>query len=67
MLVPREDDRCPDNVAHNILKGIVRRVVHRAGIASTLEPPLRRLPGLAPQRMEPASVLRLGGTSSLAA
>jgi hypothetical protein len=32
---------------HDILKGILRRVVHRAGIASTLEPPLRRLPGLA--------------------
>jgi hypothetical protein len=32
---------------HDILKGILRRAVHRAGIASTLEPPLRRLPGLA--------------------
>jgi hypothetical protein len=32
---------------HDIVKGILRRVVHRAGIASTLEPPLRRLPGLA--------------------
>jgi hypothetical protein len=32
---------------HDILKGILRRTVHRAGIASTLEPPLRRLPGLA--------------------
>jgi hypothetical protein len=31
---------------HDILKGILRRAVHRAGIASTLEPPLRRLPGL---------------------
>jgi hypothetical protein len=31
---------------HDILKGILRRVVLRAGIASTLEPPLRRLPGL---------------------
>jgi hypothetical protein len=32
---------------HDILKGILRRVVHRAVIASALEPPLRRLPGLA--------------------
>jgi hypothetical protein len=32
---------------HDILKGILRRAVHRAGIASTLEPPLRRVPGLA--------------------
>jgi hypothetical protein len=31
---------------HDILKGILRRAVHRAGIASTLEPALRRLPGL---------------------
>jgi hypothetical protein len=30
-----------------ILKGILRRAVHRAGIASALEPPLHRLPGLA--------------------
>jgi hypothetical protein len=44
--------RCPSLAAqttlrHDILKGILRRVVHRAGIASALEPPLRRLPGLA--------------------
>jgi hypothetical protein len=32
---------------HDILKGILRRVVHQVGIASTLEPPLRRLPDLA--------------------
>jgi hypothetical protein len=32
---------------HDILKGILRRVVHRAGTASTQEPALRRLPGLA--------------------
>jgi hypothetical protein len=32
---------------HNILKGILRRAVHRAGIASTLGPALHRLPGLA--------------------
>jgi hypothetical protein len=32
---------------HDILKGILRRAVHRACIASTLEPGLRRLPGLA--------------------
>jgi hypothetical protein len=32
---------------HDILKGILRRAVHRAGIASALEPALRRLPGLA--------------------
>jgi hypothetical protein len=31
---------------HDILKGNLRRVVHRAGIASTQEPALRRLPGL---------------------
>jgi hypothetical protein len=31
----------------DILKGILRRAVHRAGIASTVEPTLRRLPGLA--------------------
>jgi hypothetical protein len=31
---------------HDILKGILRLVVHRAGIASTQEPDLRRLPGL---------------------
>jgi hypothetical protein len=31
---------------HDILKGILCRAVHRAGIASALEPPLRRLPGL---------------------
>jgi hypothetical protein len=40
-------NRCPDHVIHDILKGIWRRVVHRAGIASTLEHPLCRLPGLA--------------------
>jgi hypothetical protein len=32
---------------HDILKGILRRAVYWAGIASTLEPHLRRLPGLA--------------------
>jgi hypothetical protein len=31
----------------DILKGILRRAVQRAGIASSLEPALRRLPGLA--------------------
>jgi hypothetical protein len=31
---------------HDILNGILRRVVHRAGIASTQEPALRRLPEL---------------------
>jgi hypothetical protein len=31
---------------HDILKGILRRAVHWAGIASTLEPAVRRLPGL---------------------
>jgi hypothetical protein len=44
--------RCPSVAAHatlrhDILKGILRRVVHRAGIASTQELALRRLPGLA--------------------
>jgi hypothetical protein len=32
---------------HDILKGILLRAVNQAGIASTLEPALRRLPGLA--------------------
>jgi hypothetical protein len=31
---------------HGILKGILRRGIHRTGMASTLEPTLRRLPGL---------------------
>jgi hypothetical protein len=34
-------------LCHDILKGILARVVHREGIASTQEPDLRRLPGLA--------------------
>jgi hypothetical protein len=43
--------RCPLSAAHttlrhDILRGILRRVVHRAGIASTLDPSPRRLPGL---------------------
>jgi hypothetical protein len=54
-LLPSDVDhamRCPSLAAqttlrHDILKGILRRVVHRAGIASALEPPLRLLPGLA--------------------
>jgi hypothetical protein len=33
---------------HDILKGILRRGIRRAGTASTLEPTLRRLPGLDP-------------------
>jgi hypothetical protein len=44
--------RCPSIAAHtklchDILKGILRRVVHRVGIASTQEPALRHIPGLA--------------------
>jgi hypothetical protein len=44
--------RCPSLSAHttlrpDILKGILGRVVHRAGITSTQEPALSRLPGLA--------------------
>jgi hypothetical protein len=31
---------------HDILKMMLRCAVHRAGIASTLKPTLRRLPGL---------------------
>jgi hypothetical protein len=31
---------------HDILKGILHQAIHRAGVASTLEPTLRRLPGL---------------------
>jgi hypothetical protein len=43
---------CPSLAAHTMLshdslKGILRRVVHRAGIASTQEPALCSLPGLA--------------------
>jgi hypothetical protein len=43
---------CPSLAAHitlrhDILQRILRRVVHRAGIASTQEPTLSRLPGLA--------------------
>jgi hypothetical protein len=34
-------------LCHDILKGILRRAMHRAGIASTLKPALRRPPGLA--------------------
>jgi hypothetical protein len=34
------------SMRHDILKGILRRIVYRAGVASTLEPALRRLPGL---------------------
>jgi hypothetical protein len=32
---------------HDILKGILFRAVHKSGFASAIEPPLRRLPGLA--------------------
>jgi hypothetical protein len=32
---------------HDILKGILSRIMHRAGIASTLEPPVRHLPSFA--------------------
>jgi hypothetical protein len=43
--------RCSALAAHftlrHILRRILRRAMYRAGIASTLEPPLRRLPGLA--------------------
>jgi hypothetical protein len=44
--------RCPSHAAHitlrhDILEGILRRVVHRADMASTQEPALSRLPGLA--------------------
>jgi hypothetical protein len=31
---------------HDILKGILGRIPYRAGVAFTLEPELRRLPGL---------------------
>jgi hypothetical protein len=44
--------RCPSlsaqtKLRHDILKGVLRWVMHKAGIASALEPPLRRLPDLA--------------------
>jgi hypothetical protein len=44
---------------HDILKGILRRAIHRAGVASTLEPTLRRLPGL-----EAGAYDALGGTEA---
>jgi hypothetical protein len=34
------------SMRHDILKGIMLQIVHRAGVASTLEPTLCRLPGL---------------------
>jgi hypothetical protein len=53
---------------HDIPKGILRCAVHRAGITSTLEQPLRRLPGslpaLAPPSMARPFAPRLGATSS---
>jgi hypothetical protein len=53
-LPPSDTDhgmRCPALAAqvtlrHDILKRILRRAMHRAGIACALEPPHRRLPGL---------------------
>jgi hypothetical protein len=33
-------------MCHDILKGILRRIEHHAGVASLLEPLLRWLPGL---------------------
>jgi hypothetical protein len=33
-------------LCHDILKGILRRAVHRAGMATALEQPVCRLPGL---------------------
>jgi hypothetical protein len=33
-------------MCNDVPKGILRRAIHRAGVASTLEPTLRRLPGL---------------------
>jgi hypothetical protein len=54
---------------HHLFKGILRRAVQQAGIASPLEPTLRHLPGLtacaALLQMAWLSVLGLGVTSSL--
>jgi hypothetical protein len=50
---------------HDILKGILRRAVHRAGIASTLEPALRRLPHRWP-RVKSLYFNILGGKTNLA-
>jgi hypothetical protein len=44
-------------------KGILRRVVHRAGIASTQEPALRRLPGL----VRGAGISALGASTQVEA
>jgi hypothetical protein len=44
---------------HDILKGILLRTIHRAGVASTLEPTLRRLPGV-----EAGAYGALGGTEA---
>jgi hypothetical protein len=49
---------------HDLLKGIVRRVFHRAGVASTMEPTLCRLPGLQAGVTAPAGgggITRLAG------
>jgi hypothetical protein len=43
----RKKMKSNNKTIQNILKGILRRVVRRAGIASTQEPALRHLPGLA--------------------
>jgi hypothetical protein len=65
--------RCPSLAAHttlrhDILKGILRLVLHGAGIASIQEPPLRCLPGLAggvaPLPRVPAPGSKPAGTSS---
>jgi hypothetical protein len=52
---------------HDILKGILRRAVHWAGIASTLEPTLRRLPGLTdgPGMFADGSPSRLGARGDI--
>jgi hypothetical protein len=64
--------RCPSFSAHTtlrpgILKGILGHVVNRAGITSTQEPALSRLPGLAGGGASPLRALaprwNLGGTS----
>jgi hypothetical protein len=34
------------STSHDILKGVLCQIVHRAGVASKFEPTLRRLPGL---------------------
>jgi hypothetical protein len=46
---------------NDILKGILRRAIHRAGVASTLEPTLRKLPGCEAARLRGWGLWCFGG------